>query len=169
MPETTYAEFTDSAYYTANLAGAQLTVRMICDDDPALDFVGLGDFSPSAEVEKLPIEEGGNAGPSEIVTGRIDHRFSGSIFITSEVLDGFVPTQSTFLDRRRWTVLVFDGTEWPEGRNAKGGARVRYCLLEAHFSSVSIQHAARGDVRGSFQGLCKRMQNGEEYATKNGV
>lgn len=169
MPVSTYAEFAASSYYDGNVAGAQFAVRLICNDNPTLDFTGLADFSPSAEVEKLPIEEGGNAGPSEVVTGRIDHRFSGSIFITSRVIDGFLPTQSTFLDRRNWTILVFDGTEWPEGQDAKGGMRVRYALLEAHFSSFSIQHGARGEVRGSFQGLAVRMQSGEEYAAENGV
>ena len=168
MPDD-YSTWAGGAYYTANLAGAQLAVRFICDDDTSLGFVGVGDFAPSAEVEKISIEEGGNAGPSEIVTGRINHGFSGSVFVTSKKIDDFLPTQATFLNRRRWTILVYDGPEWPDGRDATGGVRVRYCCLQAHISSFNINHSARGEVRGSFQGLCVEMLNGEQYADKNGV
>lgn len=165
----TYAEFTASGPYREALAGALVGFRMICDADPSLEVTGLLDFSYNAETEQIPIEECGNEGTTEIVTGRVSYSFNLSLVIRPREIDNFLPTRATFLERQPWSMVAVYGPRHPAAIAALPDERVLFALNGMRFSSYNVQNGARGDVRGSVQGVAVEFLSGAEYAARLGA
>lgn len=165
----TYAEFKTSAAYAEALAGALVGFRMVCDADPTLELTGLLDFSHGTEIEQIPIEECGNSSVSEIATGRHSVNFTLSVAMRPREIDRFQPTSATFLERQPWSLVAVYGPRHPAAIAALPDERVLFAMYGMKFSSLNVQIGARGDVRGSMQGVATRIESGDEYAERLGA
>ena len=172
MPMT-YDEFRASDLYFQAIPGAAMRVRLTSEQDSSIVLVGTSSLSVRATVEQIEIEEGGNDGPTEIVTGAWKGRINGSIYATSYRIDaGAMLTRTpsaapVLTSTLSWTVEVFDGPRFPGAVAASPKDRVRWAARGLRLGDSDTNTGARGDVRMSIDGPFLYLYNGAQWAAEN--
>lgn len=167
-----YAEYMQSDAYPQRQPGAGIRIIVL---EPAVSaepiLVGFTGSNGGDDVEQLAVEESGEAGTNEIVTGRISSNISLSGNFSAERNDT-LQSRLTFLgsgNGRSYTVLRVTG----EGRIGTDDVTGEFVVLEAFegvkFSSYRSSVGARGFVTFDLQGTCIRRYTGKEWNDKAGT
>lgn len=168
-----YSAYMASEAYSQRQPGAGVRTIILEPDVSAEPIiVGFTGSNGGDDFEQLPVEEGGEAGTNEIVTGRSTSNISLSGNFSAERND-VLQSRLTFLgtgNGRSYLVLRVTG----EGRIGSGADSLAdFTVIEAYegvkFSSYRSSVGARGFITFDLQGMCIRRYTGEEWNRKAGT
>lgn len=162
-----YADLKASDQYDAKIAGSAVGVVIYNANDPSDIIIGAATSLTAQEgFEQVPVEEAGNDGTDEFVTGRHSGTGSMSAFWTPKWADQ-VPTRQQFIDRE----FVIIKTIAPNRR--RNGVDLAGAVIEAFIgvkiNSVNAQHGARGAMMLDLGFVYSRKFNAKEWAERTGT
>jgi hypothetical protein len=155
-------EFAVDESYRSKKSGSHIEILIVDANDPANAVIGAAaGINWSDDFEQIAVEEAGNDGVDEIVTGRMAGSGSINAFWTPQWNDR-LPSRQDFINKE---FIIYEqiGTRRPfEGTvvNAFVGAKI---------SQVGSSHAARGAKMTSLSFLYETRYRGADFASISGL
>lgn len=162
-----YAQYQATEAYVQKTAGAGIRIAIYRATDPKPLIASTTGINARDDFETVPIEEAGEDGVNEIVTGR--HTGSGSLngFFTPERND-ILPSRQNFLESGNgieYTILEVTGDR-RVGTETNGDAVVLNAYTGVKISSYSHAVGARGVVGFDMAFTYTHRFSGEEWAAR---
>lgn len=156
-----YSELQAADDYVSKVAGAGVEIIILEEGNPGESLIGAtSGIQWTDNFEQLGVEEAGNDGVDEHVTGRHDGSCTIPAFFTPQWNDR-LPTRQDFLGKT-YTVLE----KIAKGRPQEG--QVLNALTGVKINRVGGSQGARGLKTMDLGLVYKRRYNGKEYATLTG-
>ena len=165
----TYTQFSATDQYASSLPGAGVRIIIYKVNDDGLSAVWIGTsltgINASEPIELIPVEEAGNEGVDEIVTGRIGPVTANVEGIWSPKINDLLPWRGSFLGAGSGEEYVIQEVIG-DGRTGEGLPVLIY--EGAKIGGVSHAHGARGNKTFSLQFTAKWRYPGQPWAARTG-
>lgn len=162
----TYADLMASAAYDSKLAGAAVAITIVETSSAGEKMIGAATgINVRDDFEQVPIEEAGEEGVNEIVTGRNSGSFTVNGFFSPKRNDQMLSRGNFLGDDGTGREFTIFETIAP-GRQGEG--TLISVLVGAKFNNQSSAHGARGVKTIDLSGVYLRRYTGEEYMAEFG-
>jgi hypothetical protein len=156
-----YADFEASDAYESKHGGAEIAIVIYPSDDPTIPLIGAATgINATDDFETLRVEEAGEDGANEIVTGRHTIDFTVNSFWTPGRNDR-LPTRQSFIGKEYTVMEVI-----APGRSGAGTPVNVY--TGAKLSRNGSSHGARGLKTTDLAFSALTRYNGAEWAALSG-
>lgn len=158
-----YSGFQDTKSYLEKRAGARLVIMFVeylpGPPPEVREHIGFSGISSGEDYEQIAIEEAGNDGVDEIVTGRHSGSANLNGFWSPEYNDTMLPTRNNFFGRE-FTVFIMTPKDDPDAPD-----QVLDVFTGCKINRSGSQFGARGPRSFDLSVMFKQRYNGLEWST----